>query len=278
MRWVNWTGTMTVADWEPFRGKRIGVDILSLLYKARTEAHQLFRMLADIIGQVRALGAEPVFIFDGRSPREKDGTRSARRRHRSRVAAETDAEQPRISTGDRLEVKQFFYAMGVLAINAEQEADSVLAHLARTGELAAIVTSDMDFVPRGVEWVLLPDFQTPVAAWRAIRLSALLEKTKLTYPQFVDMCVLMGCDYAPYIPTISYQSAYWLIRSGKSMLDILGGEGVRTATAWERSATLLKGTEDTWENLVSERQREKWAAGAPAPEPDAAILQRGIGT
>jgi 5'-3' exonuclease len=186
---------------------------------------------------------------------------------------DTTESPPRISTGDRLEVKQFFYARGVLALNAEQEADSVLAHLARTGELAAILTSDMDFVPRGVEWVLLPDFRADMTQWRAVHLTALLEKAKLTYPQFVDMCVLMGCDYAPYIPTISYQSAYWLIRSGKSMLDILAAEGIRTATAWDRAVILLKGTEDRWDDLLCARQREKWAAGPPPAEPDADILR-----
>ncbi len=56
------------------------------------------------------------------------------------------------------------------------------------------------------------------------------------------------------------------------MLEILGGEGIRTATAWEHAATLLRGDKDVWEEILSDRQREKWVAGPPPAEPDADIL------
>ncbi len=230
----------------------------------------MLEMLASLIRALRAWGIEPLFVFDGKSPREKDGTRSARRRQRALVP---ESEQIRVSTDTRNEVKQLFYALGILALNAEQEADTVLAYLARTGQIAAVISADMDFLPRGVERLLIPNILTDLTTWRCACLSQLLAKSQMTYAQFVDMCVLMGCDYAPTIPTISYQSAYWRIREGRTMLEILGGEGIRTYTAWETAGILLRGEKDRWETILSEHQREKWRAGPPKPEPDAAILR-----
>jgi flap endonuclease-1 len=230
-------------------------------------------MLASLIRALRAWGIEPIFVFDGKSPREKDGTRSARRRQKAHIAEE---DRIYISTEDRNEVKQLFYALGVLALNAEMEADSLLAFLARRGDIAAVISSDMDFLPRGVPLLLIPNTLTDLTTWRAAALSQLLAAAKLTYDEFVSMCVLMGCDYAPTIPTISYQLAYWRIREGRTMLEILAGEGVRTATAWETAVSLLRGEKDRWDTVLSAKQREKWAAGAPPAEPNAPIL-RAIG-
>ncbi len=272
-QWIQWIrplSPMAPTEWEALRGKRVGIDVLSFLYRSRAHQQPLLGMLASLIRSLRAWGIDPIFVFDGKSPREKDGTRSARRRQKAHLA---DEDRIRVSTDDRNEVKQLFYALGVLAINAELEADSVLAFLARSGEIAAVVSADTDFLPRGVPLLLIPYTLNDLSTWRAAALPQLLSAAKLTYDEFVSMCVLMGCDYAPTIPTISYQMAYWRIREGKTMLEVLAGEGIRTATAWETAASILRGEKDRWDTVLSAKQREKWAAGPPPPEPDAPILR-----
>ncbi len=261
--------TATQQGWDTLRGTRVGVDILSLIYRMRIRGEPVLESLAALIQYLRTFAIDPVFVFDGKSPPEKDGTCSKRRRQRERMP-EADQEVRQVSAQDRNTVKQLFYVLGVLSVNAEGEADSLLAFLARKGELAAILTSDLDFLPRGVEHLLVPTSSLTVC--KHIRLSELLGASELTYSAFVDMCVLMGCDYAPTIPTISYQSAYWLIRGGRSMLEILESQGIRTATAWFRAATMLRGDEDTWETLLCPRQREKWVSGPPPAEPDSPLL------
>jgi flap endonuclease-1 len=273
-RWIQMVcpnATTSNVLWDTFRGTRVGIDVLSLLYRARIEREPVLESLAALVTHLRAYAIEPVFVFDGKSPREKDGTCSRRRRQRERLP-EAEREVRQVSVQDRNEVKQLFYAMGVLSVNAEGEADSLLAFLARRGDLAAIVTADLDFLPRGVEHLLVPT--TSYTTCRHYRLSQLLAASELTYAQFVDMCVLMGCDYAPTIPTISYQSAYWLIRGGKTLLEILESQGIRTATAWFRGAAMLRGDDDTWETLLCPRQREKWVSGPPPAEPDSPLLAR----
>lgn len=270
MRWIQWIRPVEPTDWSALRGTRVGIDILSILYKAKAIREPVLGVVNSLVDQLRALEIEPVCVFDGKTPREKEGTRSARRRTKERLPDAEQAQQ-RVSTEDRNRVKQLLYAKGVLAMNAEQEADTVLAFLARRGDLAAVITSDMDFLPRGVGCLILPS-QKPVADWKCASLPRILEAAALSYESFVEMCVLLGCDYAPTIPTISYQSAYWLLRRGRTMLEVLEEQGIRTATAWIHAVAVLRGGQDRWEGMMSERQRDKWAAGAPPAEPDAAIL------
>jgi 5'-3' exonuclease len=270
MRWIQWVTKLDKTDWQAFRGKRVGIDILGILYKAKASSESMLETVNALVDQLRSLEIEPVCVFDGKTPKEKQGTRSARRRHKERLSEEEQAKQ-RVGTEDRNQVKQLLYAKGVLSINAEHEADTVLAFLSRHKEIAAVITSDMDFLPRGVAYVILPS-QRPLEEWKCAALPRILEAAELSYETFVELCVLMGCDYAPTLPTISYQSAYWMVRRGRKMLDVLEEQGIRTATAWTHAVAVLRGETDRWEEIVSERQREKWAAGAPLAEPDAAIL------
>jgi hypothetical protein len=263
-RWIQWIrplNPMTPMDWQKLRDCRVGIDALSLMYKARAEGCVVLDALATLIRGLRAWGVEPVFVFDGKAPREKEGTRSARRRQKTQVA-----EPVRVSTDDRNQAKQLFYVLGVLALNAEFEADSVLAYLARRGDLAAVISTDMDFLPRGIAYLIIPNTVADLTTWASVHLAEWLRAADLTYDAFVDMCVLMGCDYAPTLPTVSYQSAYWRIRGG-TLLEILASEGIRTPTAWIRAVQILRGEGDRWEDLLSPRQREKWLAGPPPAEP-----------
>lgn len=270
-RWLQWIHPMKPMiplEWERLRDTRVGIDVLSIMYKARADGSPMLETLAGLIRALRAWGIEPVFVFDGKTPREKDGTRSARKRQKTYSAT----SPPRVSSEDRNQAKQLFYALGVLAITAEMEADSVLAFLARRGDFAAVISTDTDFLPRGIEYLLIPQTLTDLATWRSVHLSETLVAAKLTREKFVDMCVLMGCDYAPTLPTLSYQSVYWRIRTGR-LLDILASEGIRNPSAWETAGRMLRGEKDRWEEILSERQREKWAAGPPPAEPDAPILR-----
>lgn len=279
-QWMTWiTGTACSHEsWAALEGRKVGVDALSIIYRARGEGGNVLEILAAIIRQLKSRNIEPVFVFDGKSPTEKDGTRYARRRQKERLD-DDGQERARVSVDDRNRIKQLFYALGVLFLNARQEADTLLAFLARRGDIAAVITYDLDFLPRGCQHVIVPDnlLTTCISRWKSIHLPHLLQSAQLSYDQFVDMCVIMGCDYAPSIPTVSYQTAYWLIRGGVSLLTILEGEGIRNPTAWIHACSMLRGEGDMWETVMSEQQREKWEAGAPPAEPDAEVLRKLVG-
>jgi 5'-3' exonuclease len=257
-RWIEWAckDTIRPVDWSSVQG-RIGVDALSLLYRAKASQKDPVEQLAAWILQMRRGGIEPVFVFDGKSPHEKERTRILRNKQRDLVDSATY-----VHSDDRNRIKQFLYAAGVLFLNAEGEADSVLAYLARMNYITAVVSGDLDFLPRGVRRLILPGDE-----WREINLVTLLHSSKLSYDQFVRMCVLLGTDYNPSIPTISWQSAYWSQRYGEhDIVTCLKREGIRNPSAWITAERILRGEEDRWEDILSEKQREKWEQGAPAME------------
>jgi 5'-3' exonuclease len=234
------------------------VDALSLLYRARYNKEPPHVAVARCVLQCRRHNIEPVFVFDGRTPTEKRITCDHRKKQRD---AQPEEKQIHVSSNDRNQVKQFMYATGCLTLNAEGEADAVLAFLERSGHIAAIVSSDLDFLPRGCRHLILPAER----GWQDVDLERVLADAKLTMGQFMNLCLLLGCDYTPAFPTFSHQSAYWILLRGPATLtveEVLAREGVRNPASWLAARALLEGTADSLDTLLSERQREKLAAGA----------------
>lgn len=255
-RWIQWVSKTEEVCWEQWRGKKIGVDALSFLYKMRSQEDRM-RYVDSLVRHWRSYGIEPIFVFDGRVPKEKLGL--------ARKKREPEQNPVYVSTEDRDGVKKLLYTLGVLAVNAAAEADQVLAYAVRTGWIDAVVSSDLDYLPRGVGTLIVPTHST----WHVICLSTLLRDADMSYQAFVNLCVLLGSDYCPSIPTLSYQSIYWALRQGKTLEEILEHEGIRTMTLWWQAAAIFRGEGDCWESMLAEKQREKWAMGPPPAEPSA---------
>jgi 5'-3' exonuclease len=273
-KWLQWAAPKALhegpIDWSTFRGQRIAVDSLGFLYRAKQTKTSVFLCLVDLLCAWRRHGVDAVFVFDGKSPQEKNVTTAARKRHRDRLPDDEQAHV-HVSSADCNIIKRFLYASGFLCLNAEGEADSVLAFLARSGAVTAILSSDYDLLPRGCPRLLMPPMNPTEEAWKDIRLCGVLEEARITYTQFLHICVLLGSDYSPTVPSLSYQSAHWAVRytPDAAWLDILKKEGIRNPSMWVTAETILSGCSDTWASLLSPRQREKWEQGSTGVEVEA---------
>jgi 5'-3' exonuclease len=58
-------------DWSAYKGKKIGIDILGFLYRAKSRRQSTILYIARMIAAFRRCGLEPVPVFDGKSPTEK---------------------------------------------------------------------------------------------------------------------------------------------------------------------------------------------------------------
>jgi 5'-3' exonuclease len=225
---------------------------------------------------MRAAGIEPVVVFDGKPPASKSAVTEQRRAERTvatkainglkeKIAeAVTEGEReelqirvtelqrktPQVSREDRNDVKKFLYAAGVQFVTALGEADDLLASLCSRGDIDAVLSTDMDMLARRVPRLIIPETDD-ARILSEIRQEDVLRGLGLTYDQFVHACVLMGSDYSERSMT------------PPRAVDAARGGATTTASA------LLRGDGVTWETLLSERQREKWALGAPSREPDA---------
>jgi flap endonuclease-1 len=291
--WLSWTcpdATGKTPPWNKYRGKKIGIDILGFLYKAKTRRQSTMLYVARLVAACRKHGITPVPIFDGRPPSAKlplieeralvrhDAeerrtvlehdlkTVTMSEQQRNRVVSEVNRLNTAsiyLTSEERELIKQLFYVCGIRPLNACGEADPVLAYLSKSGDLAAVISNDMDLLARGVETLLVPEpYALPgdESGWSTYTLSSVCETTELSYNQLVEMCVLMGCDYTHGGVRIPYKTAYWLIKHHSTMYHVLHDRNVTDTHIYQDAVRILKGDNDTPDMLMNERQWLKWTS------------------
>jgi len=291
--WLSWLDKESNTEdtsWNKYKGMKIGIDILGFLYKAKSRRQSTMLYVARLVAACRRHGIHPVPIFDGRPPSAKLPLIEERALHRQdaedrRTVLEHDLQTVTMSEFQRNKVvtevnrlnvasiyltseereliKQLFYVCGVRPLNACGEADPVLAYLSKSGDLAAVISHDMDLLARGVETLLVPEaYALPGdrSGWKTYSLSAICKKAELSYDQLVDMCVLMGCDYTHGGLRIPYRTAYWLMKHHGTLQGVLHDRNITDTHMYDDAVRILKGVSDSRETLMNERQWIKWEA------------------
>lgn len=183
-------------------------------------------------------GIRPVYVFDGKPPNIKSGELAKRREKREKAEAELkkareegnveeeDKQQKRLvraGTKENEDCKKLLRLMGVPVINAPCEAEAQAAALARAGAVWAAGTEDMDCLT----------FRTPIQIRKMTFATAkqsdiqqldyakALSGLDITHDQFVDLCILLGCDYCDSIRGVGPKTALKLIREHKCIEEIL---------------------------------------------------------
>lgn len=290
--WIRWAVPQTVQspNWSAWEGKRVGVDILGFLYRAKSCGVYPIVYVAQMVAACKRLGIEPIMIFDGKPPSEKQKILEQRTntRNTSRIkkmlleeaSPDADSESAKkelqklelnstyFTSEERDQVKQFLYACGVLNLNASGEADNVLAYLSRKGWISAVLSSDFDLLARGVENLIVPDGNAIPGSWgwKQYTLSKMLALGDMTYDQFVEMCVLMGSDYTAGMRTIPFKTAYWTVKHSGSIEYTLARYNIRDSKPYARAKQILTGAADTEETLMNTKQWEKWHGVHPNVE------------
>jgi hypothetical protein len=271
-------------------GQSWAIDCSCLLYRARAAGLSPMTVVASLLVRMRRMNITPIVIFDGRPPATKSEVTEQRRADRNAAQQEIDrlrlqleqanTEQerglienrllelqrkaPPVTRSDKDELKQFLYAAGVVALTPNGEADDVLAYLARTGQIQAVVSSDMDMLARGVECLIVPETDDTMILSQ-YRLPDVLSGLGVTYEQFVEACMMMGTDYTPRVwRTVPPGLAIQMVRGGQRWNPIQHGEEMCTSM-WN-GVNLLTGVGVEWLSLMGDKQYEKWAAGAPPKE------------
>ena len=183
-------------------------------------------------------GIKPCFVFDGKPPPMKGGELAKRSAKRTEAEnglekATSDGNQEDIEKFQRrlvkvlpshnADCKELLRLMGIPVVEAPCEAEAQCAELAKNGLVFATATEDMDALT----------FQTPKLMRRMttaasqkqpileIDYAKMLNGLDLTYDQFVDLCIMCGCDYCSTIKGIGPKTALKLIREHKSIEKIL---------------------------------------------------------
>ncbi len=232
-------------------GKKVAIDASLFMYKMlinmRTSNQAYLtsnngKVVSHITGifyktaNYLALNITPIYVFDGKPPSNKGDTIKARQ---ERVATSKLAMEQATSEEDKNnlekqtirltkehvdDIKQLLELMGVSYVQAHGEAEAYASEMCRKGMVDYVVTEDMDTLAFGCPRMIRTCLDKSIKRKDIISiidLDAVLQGFELTYDEFVDLCILCGCDYCENIPRVGNKTAYTLIKKHRSIESIL---------------------------------------------------------
>ena len=259
-----------------YNGLIIGIDLSIFLYKYLYRNNDHIEGLTRLILRLLKNNIFPVFVFDGKPPKEKDETLQDRKQKREFLFMKkeiielikdnkdkkkgiiTDKINEYINNNnsnfkiqdEKLDLylssdfnyddeidkinkkiisvkthhiesaKVLFDTFGVSYIHAPCEAESLLAVLCKKKIIDCCITEDMDILANGCG-IFLKNFSADKNYVDEYCLEGILENLDLTHDQFIDLCILCGCDYTSKIYGIGYVNAYKLIKKHNNIEGIL---------------------------------------------------------
>ena len=247
-------GAIKESKMESLFGRKIAVDASMSIYQFLIAVRQLGEgQLTNDSGEVTShltgmlyrtirmleAGMKPVFVFDGKAPTMKSGELAKRKERQKAAEAELtklqqeggsaeDIERQekrmvRASREQSEEVKRLLQLMGVPVIDAPCEAEATCARLAAAGKVYGTGTEDADALTFGTPILVrhLNASESKKLPIVEVNLARALEGLKLSMPQFIDLCILCGCDYTDSIKGIGPIRALALIQEHGCIENIL---------------------------------------------------------
>lgn len=183
-------------------------------------------------------GIKPMYVFDGKPPDLKAKVLAGRfgRREEAReeqeeekdIATEERADQlarrqVKVTKQHNQEVRELLKLMGIPCVTAPSEAEAQCAELVKAGKVYGAGSEDMDTLTFGTP-VLLKHLtfseakRMPVAE---VNLQKALAGLNMEMEQFIDLCILLGCDYMDQIKGMGPKTALKLLREHGSIEGVL---------------------------------------------------------
>ncbi len=116
--------------------------------------------------------------------------------------------------------KKLFDLMGVPYIVANGEAESLCAKLIKKGLVYGCLSEDTDILANGGRY-FIRNFNVNNNKVIEYDLEKVLEKFAVTYEQFMDICILCGCDYTGTIKNIGVEKAYKYVKQCKNIEGVI---------------------------------------------------------
>nr|XP_056707061.1 flap endonuclease 1 [Euleptes europaea] len=239
-------------DIKSYFGRKVAIDASMSIYQFLIAVRQGADMLQNEEGEttshlmgmfyrtIRMVenGIKPVYVFDGKPPQLKSGELA--KRTERRAEAEKQLEEAKEAGEDenvekfskRLvkvtkqhndECKKLLKLMGIPYVEAPGEAEASCAALVKASKVYAAATEDMDCLTFGSPVLMrhLTASEAKKLPIQEFHLNHILQDMGLTQQEFVDLCILLGCDYCESIRGIGPKRAVELIKQYKSIEKIV---------------------------------------------------------
>ncbi|XP_076109646.1 flap endonuclease 1-like [Mytilus galloprovincialis] len=245
-------GCMKEQEIKNYFGRKVAIDASMCIYQfliaVRQDGSQLMNedgettshLMGMFYRSIRMLehGIKPVYVFDGKPPDMKSGELEKRKERREEAQkalekAEEAGDEENIEKFNRRlvkvskqhneECKELLKLMGVPFIEAPGEAEAQCAVLVKAGKVYATGTEDMDALTFGTS-VQLRNLTVAEARKLPIKefhYQKVLEELGMNKDEFIDLCILLGCDYCESIRGIGPKRAYDLVKQHHCIEEIL---------------------------------------------------------
>ena len=220
-------------DLSEYAGKIIAIDASIYLYKFKIFFGDKF--IDIFVKQILRLYKNnilPVYIFDGKPPEEKNGVLKERYEEKMKKKNKikelknkgediTDSENNEliklernlvyITKSDTANCKKLLTLMGVPYIVANGEAEALCVKLTKNGLAEGCLSEDTDVLANGGK-IFMRNFSVTRNNVVVCYYDEVLKKLEVNDEQFIDICILCGCDYTEKITGIGHVNAYNLIK------------------------------------------------------------------
>ena len=221
----------------------IAIDAFLYMFKYKYSYHDA-NFLQGFYNQIiRFLSNRiiPIYVFEGEPPTEKKKTLQYREKKRDKIKNkikywENEKNNNRQSSAicdeniDRLKkqivnishqdielLQDMLTLMNVPFLTSRGEADFMCAQLSVSNKIDACLSDDMDILVCGCKKLIKLHHGTIYE----YDLDKILTTLNINYSQFIDMCILFGCDYTIPIPKLHPETIYHLITHYKTLEKVI---------------------------------------------------------
>jgi len=241
-------------DLSCLKGTTVCIDSSILLYKCRyTYKGDNFHILGFLHKTIELLeyNIKMIYVFDGKPPQAKNETINKRKIQNNKLKEQlatlrsqkksesvnddafidSDNEEHEIDEKIKLlekniktvtrqhslEVMEMLKSIGIPFFACDGEADEMCVYLQKNGYADYILTEDTDSLAFGGKKVL---FGGKNGSFRLYCLDTILKGLQFSQDEFIDFCILCGCDYTCTIPKVGPVTALKLIKQNKMIENI----------------------------------------------------------
>jgi len=123
------------------------------------------------------------------------------------------------STDQSEDCKELLKVIGIPYINSLEEADPQCSYLVKSGLAFAVASEDMDILTFGADKLITSLTSKDVC--KIYDLKLILIDLEITYSQFVDICILLKCDYTCTIRGLGLKNILSQIKKHKNIEGII---------------------------------------------------------
>ena len=242
--------------------------------------------------QFMEAGVKPIWVFDGKPPdlkaKELDKRKELKQNaeeEKEKAIESGDWEKAKQMAGRSIKItpemmadaKKLVRMMGCPVVEVPCEAEAQCAVIVKHGLAFATATEDMDCLTFGSA-IQLRGFNSKKEPMTQIELKVILEQFEMSMEEFIDLCILCGCDYTKNIGGIGPVKAFKFIKEEKTIeavLDILKkkhSDGEKQQYIIPESF-LYKESRELFKNPEAEHSKEKLEVMIKWSKPDEAELK-----